>query len=275
MIGEINKFKVLRETDIGYLLVKDDTEYFLHKNECLGKKLKDNEEVEAFLYFDNQKRLAATLATPIITNGKSGLLKVVDVNPNFGVFLYNGINKDLLLSIEEFGKDKTLYPEKDSYLYVTLRSGKNQLKAEIKKESFIKPQDLNIKDEFTGYVSLYVNDTFYLTNDKGETIRINKGCYNVKPKYGEKLAAIITYLGIGEVLGEISYDKDIFFDLKKEEILKILKKDQKEYTFDSFKDKYLTHLNLSGKQYKKIISILKSENKIDIKNGVIHLKENK
>ena len=95
-IGEINQLKVIRKTEIGYLLDGNNEEIFLHFNDSNYKDLKQGEIVDAFLYFDNKRRLAATLKTPLITKSSPSILEVVDKNDRLGLFLNMGIN--LLLS---------------------------------------------------------------------------------------------------------------------------------------------------------------------------------
>jgi uncharacterized protein len=66
IIGKVNKFNVKRKTVIGYMFEKDQEEVFLHNNESLHLPLKEpNQEVDAFLYYDQKGRLAATLKKPL------------------------------------------------------------------------------------------------------------------------------------------------------------------------------------------------------------------
>ena len=103
-IGKINKFIVDRETKLGYVLTIDDSEeeYFLHHNECNGRVLKMGDVISAFLYVDKKNRVAATLFKPMIELREVGLLKVVNVNREIGLFINNGISKDILLPKEDF-----------------------------------------------------------------------------------------------------------------------------------------------------------------------------
>ena len=69
LIGKISSFRVLRETNLGYILEDiDGNEYFLHHNECDGKHLHFNDDVDAFLYVDKHKILliGSAIALPII-----------------------------------------------------------------------------------------------------------------------------------------------------------------------------------------------------------------
>ena len=104
-LGKIDLYQVNRETKLGYVLEKDGEEFFLHHNECNGRKLIANDRVKAFLYLDKKNRLAATLFPPKIEVGKIALLQVVSVNPELGVFISIGISKDILLSCDDLPKD--------------------------------------------------------------------------------------------------------------------------------------------------------------------------
>ena len=125
LLGDINDFVVARKTDIGYILIEpkdydknknyDDLyfgkdninhikEYFLHNNETNHKELNIGDKVKAFLYLDKQKRLAATLSTPLITINKGGLCEVVGIN-EAGCYVNIGISKDILYSSDEYNID--------------------------------------------------------------------------------------------------------------------------------------------------------------------------
>ena len=96
-IGQTNTLKVIRKTDIAYVLRSDSNEeVFLHVNESNHQVLTPNQLVDAFLYYDAKGRLAATLAKPFIEVGRPGILSVVSVNPSLGVFMDLGISKDVL-----------------------------------------------------------------------------------------------------------------------------------------------------------------------------------
>ena len=76
-IGEIGRFIVKRETDISYTLSPESEELtnyvFLHFNQAT-RKLEIGEVIEAFLYYDQKKRLCATMEKPLITTKKYGFV---------------------------------------------------------------------------------------------------------------------------------------------------------------------------------------------------------
>ena len=131
VIGNVNKLKVLRETDIGYMLNTREEEVFLHKNESNYLELKANDTVNAFLYFDEKSRLAATLKTPFLTVDKPAYLEVVSILPRLGVFLNMGINKDVLLSKDDLPNNFNLWPKEGSKLFVSLHIKTNRLVAKM------------------------------------------------------------------------------------------------------------------------------------------------
>ena len=98
MLGKIETYKVDRETDIGYTLIKDGKEYFLHRNETNFAKLKPKDVIKGFLYLDKKGREAVTMVIPKVTVDQAGLGKVVTVNHSLGCFVNIGISKDILLS---------------------------------------------------------------------------------------------------------------------------------------------------------------------------------
>lgn len=105
--------KVTRETDFGFFLTSDQEnseDILLHKRLVKGA-IEVDQDLEVFLFHDHQDRLSATMEKPIISLGEFDWLKVVAVNERDGVFLYNGIDRDLFLSMDDLGDDRTLWPK--------------------------------------------------------------------------------------------------------------------------------------------------------------------
>ena len=130
-IGKVSKFIVKRETDISYTLSPLDpdlTNYvFLHFNQAT-RRLNEGELINAFLYYDQKKRLCATMEKPLITTETFGFVKVVDINPA-GVFVNIGISKDILVSSDFLPKQKKLWPEVGEQLPCILKVKNNALVA--------------------------------------------------------------------------------------------------------------------------------------------------
>ena len=120
-VGEINNLIVNRKTDIGFMLDSDEGEVFLHNNESMHQDLQPGQEVDAFLYFDQKGRLAATLKEPLITVGNPGFLSVAAVHETLGVFMDMGIAQELLLSVDDLPFDKEEWPQQGEILYVSIK----------------------------------------------------------------------------------------------------------------------------------------------------------
>lgn len=118
-LGLISEYRVERETDLGYMISDETGEYFLHHNECNGNYYKDGEIIEAFLYVDKMKRIAATAHIPFITVDTIGICEVVG-NSSAGVFVNIGISRDILLSSDDLPDKK--WPEIGDKLCCTLRT---------------------------------------------------------------------------------------------------------------------------------------------------------
>lgn len=153
-IGEIVNLKVKRKSDIGYVLVDidDEIDIFLHQKQVI-RPIEEGEVIPVFLYFDNKKRLAATMETPIITVKNPGIVRVVSVNSHLGVFVSLNIVKDILISKDDMPKDPTLWPQVGDEVYVKLKNTKTQLIGKLVNgktaPTLLKPRStrLLVKDE--------------------------------------------------------------------------------------------------------------------------------
>jgi uncharacterized protein len=136
-LGAIVTLTVARTTEFGYFLSDGEEDVLLHKNEA-DKEYELDEEVEVFIYNDSSGRMAATTKMPLITEGEYGWVKVVDMNPDLGVFLDIGISKDLLLGKDDLPVVRDVWPQAGDMVYSTLRVNRNgRLYAKIASEQII------------------------------------------------------------------------------------------------------------------------------------------
>ena len=96
IIGEKNKLKMLRKSDLGFMLSDGKDTVLLHYKEA-SRELKVDEYVDVFIYLDKEGRTCATMNEPNITINKPGFVNVVDVR-DFGVYVNNNSAKDVLIS---------------------------------------------------------------------------------------------------------------------------------------------------------------------------------
>lgn len=129
-MGKYNILEVVRESDIAFILTDGNEEIFLHKRQTHGT-LEAGQKVEVFLYYDNQKRITATMNSPYVDTETANFVTVADVNPHLGVFLNVGLIKDLLLSRDDLPIKKSEWPQVGDELFVRMKVSRNQLTAKI------------------------------------------------------------------------------------------------------------------------------------------------
>ena len=184
-IGEINKLEVLKETDIAYTLTNGKDEVFLHFNQT-PRLLKVGERVDAFLYYDQKKRLCATLETPLITTEKYGFVEVVAISSG-GVFVNIGINKDILLSKDYLTTSTNWWPKVGEKLPCILKVKTNQLTARIinKNDNIDQPHLFNVGDSASGVVSKLVPGGIGIYTNSFDYVFIHRSLLRKNFRLGE------------------------------------------------------------------------------------------
>jgi len=126
LVGQVTTLTVARKAAFGYFLTDGTEDVLLHKNE-VHEELEDGEQVEVFLYVDSQGRTSASTTIPEIAVGRYVWVKVTDVNPEIGVFLNIGIQKDILLGADDLPVHKSVWPKIGDLVCITLRVNRNYL----------------------------------------------------------------------------------------------------------------------------------------------------
>lgn len=99
-IGKYNTLSVIKEVDFGVYLDGGDGLEILLPTRYVPASCKAGDEVEVFIYHDNEGRLIATTARPHATVGEFAWMKVREVS-DAGAFLDWGLMKDLLVPYRE------------------------------------------------------------------------------------------------------------------------------------------------------------------------------
>lgn len=263
-IGDLNKLKVLRETDIGYMLNEQKEEVFLHKNDSNFMNLKPGDLVDAFLYFDNEGRLAATLKTPLITVLKPEMLEVVTVLKNLGVFLKMGINKDLLLSKDDLPADFSLWPQNGDQLYVELKVKGSRLLAKLVEPNSIydtKPLEIGNKYDFR-VIKLGVQGVNLFNKDK-QLIFVHKTEMRGIPRLGSLVSSTVLKETEKGYLGSLIANKEVIRFSDADVIMEVLQRYRKiPLTAKSSSEDVNKYFDLSRKAFKRALGLLYKENKI-------------
>lgn len=186
-IGKISQFIVKRETDISYTLSPLDpdlTNYvFLHFNQAT-RRLNPGELINCFLYYDQKKRLCATMEKPIITTEVFGFVKVVNTN-KAGVFVDIGISKDILLSSDFLPKQEKLWPIVGDSLPCILKVKNNSLVAKPISKNQHETKKLSLNETYSATV-VSISDEGIVTCTKSlNTIFIHKSLIRKSYRIGE------------------------------------------------------------------------------------------
>ncbi|MGJ8652988.1 MAG: CvfB family protein [Opitutaceae bacterium] len=102
--GRYNTLLIIERSDHGLYLDAKPDEKILLPNAYVTEDMDIGDEVEVFVYNDSEDRLVATTEKPYVQAGEFAYLEVISVNPNVGVFLDWGLQKDLLLPFREQGE---------------------------------------------------------------------------------------------------------------------------------------------------------------------------
>ena len=183
-LGQINLLKVKKQTDISYILTDGIDDVFLHVNQSLGI-LNIGDEVRAFLYFDQKKRLCATLESPLITTTKYDYVEVVGINAA-GVFINIGIAKDILLSKDYLPHQERYWPRIGTKIPCILRVKKNQLVAKIISFEDVK-SSFKENEEYIGLVINYTKTGIVVATSDFNLAYINNNLLRKSYYLGEEI----------------------------------------------------------------------------------------
>lgn len=163
-IGKYNRLSIVKILDFGaYLDGGDGLEILLPKR-YLPNQAAIGDDIEVFIYHDNEGRLIATTAKPYATVGEFQFMEVKDVN-DAGAFLDWGIMKDLLVPFRE--QKMSMRVGKWYLVYVRLDHLTRRVMASAKVDRFLNNVPANY--EQNEEVNLFVADE----TDLGYKVIIN------------------------------------------------------------------------------------------------------
>lgn len=164
--------QVAREASFGFFLTDGQEDILMHERDVTDRP-EINDTIEVFLYHDHQNRLSATMKTPLIKNDEMGWLQVVGVRPSHGVFVFNGISRDLFISMDELPIDRQEWPAEGDKLYCSLTwDKKGRLMGRLVKGSPITDQAVPVDQE---WLNKDVEGIVYHFLDEGAALFIENG----------------------------------------------------------------------------------------------------
>lgn len=277
-MGQINVLEVDREADISYILTDGLEEIFLHKKQAT-RKLTVGEEIEVFLYYDNQKRITATMTVPFINTEKGAFLEVVDVNPRLGVFLHMGIQKDLLLSRDDLPFKKIEWPNVGDKIFAKIRVSKSQLTAKIINrydlhQHILPTKELEKGETVDAYVLFFAEEGIVLATEEGHLIFVYFKHIRKPHHLGQKTEVkIVNVKENFQYNGMLIEQKEIMMTKDAEFITAHLKRNQgmMEYTDKSTPEEIYSKFNMSKKAFKRALGVLYKEKLITIHEDSVEL----
>ncbi len=277
-MGEYNTLTVIREADFSYILSDGITEVFLHKKQA-SKELEVDEKVEVFLYFDNQKRITATMAKVLVDKTTPNFLTVVGVNNRLGVFLDMGLIKDLLLSRDDLPFIKKEWPAVGDKLFVRLRTSKNQLTAKIiprySIREYLTPTTELIEGEsYDAYCIYKAEEGFVFTTEEGHTIFVYFKHLRKTYRLGEKAYVKITNCKLDyQYNGMLIERKELMLTKDAETIKKYLEKHNNVMTLTdkSTPEEINETFKMSKAAFKRALGTLYKEKVVSLEAGITRL----
>ncbi|QRG68421.1 CvfB family protein [Brevibacillus choshinensis] len=266
---------VSRKTDIGYFLQSGKDEVFLHKNEAHGP-LDVDEEVEVFLYHDHENRLAATMDLPYVAMGEYGWLEVVDLSSRMGVFLDNGINKHLLVFIDDLPKLRDEWPRPGDRLLVTLKKDKQgrllaQPVTEQEVLQFSVQADAGMKNknvEATVY-KVIAAGAFLLTEDE-HVMFIHRDEMTERMRLGQTVRCRVSFVREdGRLNGSMRERKEVQYGEDAEKLLRYLnnRDGAMPYTDKTDADVIQEKFQMSKFSFKRALGKLMKERRVEQVDG--------
>ncbi|RMA58910.1 CvfB family protein [Ulvibacter antarcticus] len=139
--GEYNTLAILRETDPGLYLGDDDENVVLLPHKYKPEEFRIGDELEVFVYLDNEERPIATTLEPFLLLNSFGYLHCSDVN-EFGAFMDWGLEKQLFVPFKEQAR-----PMKSGNWYIVylyLDDITNRLVGSSKTNRFVQNDELTV-----------------------------------------------------------------------------------------------------------------------------------
>lgn len=272
--GKIYTLEVLRKTVIGYILKKNEEEVFLHKNEAFYE-LAEKDKVEVFLYYDSERRLAATMSLPSCTTENPGWA-VVEAIIDAGVFVNIGINKGMLISKDFLPYDINLWPEKGDKLFCILKHKGERLTAKIvnnnEAKAFSLAEVINNGDMVKARVMRFNNEGMILYTEALSIIYVHKTQIRDKYRLGVELEVKITRTDERGIHATMIGKKEDMIDEDSNTVLNYLK--EHGFVYDNLTpEDILERFNMSKKAFKRAIGHLYKERLVTYENNKYSIKK--
>lgn len=272
-LGEYNTLTIIRETEPGLFLSDEEDNEVLLPNRYVPNEFKIWDELDVFVYLDNQERLVAVTDKPYIQNNEFALLRCNEVT-KFGAFLDWGMVKELFCPFKEQAYDM----KKGGWylVFCFLDEETNRLVASSKTNQFLDNKDLTVSEY--DEVDLIASHK----SDIGWNVIINKihsGLIYTDNIFqdisvGDKLKGVVKKIRPGNkidiILGQVGYRN---IEPNAEIVMNHLQDNNGflDVTDKSSPEKIKDMFQMSKKSFKKAVGNLYRQKLIEIKKDGIYL----
>lgn len=221
----MNHLKVLRKTDLGYMVSDGKEEILLHYREA-QKELEINQMVDVYVYTDKENRKTGTMAQPNLFMDQPGFVRVVNSIKGVGVFIDNHTPKDILISKDYLPYDEEQWPIEGDLIFCELKIKKNALTAKpVNRYDILALHSevrYNEKEQVLAYVLRIADKGIGLISKDRINIFVPISQFRGKYRLGEEVLVTITKMLEGEAYGSLNEHKELLMDTDKQTILSYL-----------------------------------------------------
>jgi predicted RNA-binding protein (virulence factor B family) len=271
-LGKFARLEVVKEVDFGVYLAAGEDEILLPLK-YVPAGLSTGDEVDVFIYRDNENRVIATTLRPHAVVGECAYMEVREVSP-FGAFLDWGIHKDLLVPFSEqpFKLLEGMYVP----VMVYLDDETSRIVGSCRVNKFIKNDVLEVEEGQE--VNLLIGES----TDLGIKVIINNKHWGMlyhneifkSLDVGEKLVGFIKKIRednkIDVALQKQGYDE---ITNASDRIISLLKENKGFLPLTDKSDPEIIYevAQMSKKVFKKAIGALYKARKVELRDSGVHL----
>lgn len=274
-IGTVQTGTIFRQVEGGYLLLINN-QHVLLPFEDTDYDIEDNEALDVFIYYNREDELRATTYIPSVQIGKYGWAEVVKILPRLGVFVNIGIDKDMLVSVDDLPAFEAVWPHEGDKLFVTLDVDHQRrlMAVPANEQIFLDRREIATEDLFNQQISGHV----YFTSREGTAIFSEGGFRGfihhsereTEPRLGEFVTGrVIDVKEDGTVNMSLLPLKQDRIANDAEVILELLKSQKGVIPFSDKSDPQDIRktFGFSKSAFKRALGRLMRENKVEQRNG--------
>ena len=278
IIGDRNQLKVIRKSDLGYMLTDGTEEILLHYKEA-NQELEINQLVDVYIYTDKANRKTATQAQAKLTLNHPGFVRVVQRMEGVGIFVDNHTPKDLFISKDNLPYNSSQWPEVDDLIFCQLKVKKNALVAKPVNRFDVMELNTDASYEEDEKVEAYI----LRVAEKGLGLITKDLIYVFVPnaqfrgtyRLGQQVTVTITKMLVQEAYGSLNEHKEVLMEEDKNTLLEYLKTHYgtMPLTAKSSSEDVESIFQMSRKAFKRAYGALYKEHLIDFDEKNTYLRK--